>query len=116
MSQYNDYENQLLLGWDIHQWAVAIARVGLGGTSMGYAEKTRKEYLRKYDQAPLALQLIGVTVDGNYDLASALYEQVEYRNLEQVGSEDYKDSSYGDHGKDDHDYDEGRRNIWTRGV
>jgi len=116
MSQYNDYENQLLLDWDIHQWATAIARVGMGGTTMKYAEKTHKEYLRVYGQAPLEFQLIGVKTDGNYDMAGALYEQVDHRNMEKVDSTVQQDSSYGDHGKDDHDYDEGKRNIWTRGV
>lgn len=109
---HNDFENQLLLGWDIHQWAVAIARVGLGGTQMKYAERTRKEYLNKYGQNPLEFQLIGVQTEGNYDLAAALYEQVEYRNLEQVSTEEAKDSSYGDQTKDDMEYEEAFRNRY----
>ena len=114
--QLNDYENQLLLGWDIHQWAVAIHRVGMGGTQMKYADKTRKEYHNQYGQNPLEFQLIGVQTEGNYDLAAALFEQVQYSDLEHIDPNPHLDSSYGDHAKDDHDYDEGRRNIWTRGV
>ena len=109
-----DYENQLLMGWDIHQWAVAIERVGLGGTMMRYAEKTRREYKKLYGE-PLALQLIGVRPEGNYDLAAALFEQLEY-GLEKHVDEIQLDSSYGDHGKDDYDYSEGRKNVWERGV
>ena len=111
----NDYENQLLMGWDIHQWAVAIDRIGLGGTQMKYADRCHRDYINKFGQDPLEFQLIGVEMGGNIDLAAALFEQLEH-GLEKAEGDVKLDSSYGDHGKDDYDYDEGRRNIWTRGV
>jgi hypothetical protein len=107
--------NELLLGWDYGQWAVAIERVGLGGTRMLDADRCRAKYIREYGQNPLEFQLIGVSAGGNFDLASALFEQLEY-SLEGVNATQETDSSYGDHSKDDHDYDEGRKNIWERGV
>jgi len=105
MIQGADYEKLLLNGWDIHQWAVAIERVGLGGTPMKYADQCQKEYLRRYGQNPLEFQLIGVSVGGNYDLAAALFEQTEHR-LESVEDKIEMDSSYQDHTKDDMEYDE----------
>ena len=97
--------NELLLGWDIHQWAVAIKRVGLGGTQMKYANRCRNEYLKRFGQDPLQFQLIGVSSDGDYDLAQALFEQLEY-GLEKVEDEHELDSSYEDHTQDDKEYDE----------
>lgn len=98
-----DYENYLLNGWDIHQWAVAIERIGLGGTQMKYADKCQKEYLNRYGQNPLEFQLIGVSAGGNYDLAAALFEQTQYK-LESASVEEKLDSSYSNQEKDDIDY------------
>lgn len=109
------YEDQLLMGWDIHQWAVAIARVGLGGTQMKYADKTRKEYRQRFGQDPLEFQLIGVDAGGDYDLAAALFEQLD-PSLETYVDAPELDSSYGNHERDDWEYNEGRRNVWERGV
>jgi len=103
--------DQLLLGWDINQWAVAIERMGLGGTRMKDADRCRRDYLNKYGQNPLEFQLIGVDAGGNYDLAAALFEQVEY-SLEDVDTKPELDSSYSNQEKDDHDYAEGRKNVW----
>ena len=100
-----DYDNLLLNGWDLQQWAVAIERVGLGGTQMKYADKLQKEYINRYGQNPLEFQLIGVEVGGNYDLAVALFEQTEHR-LESVDVIEKLDSSFEDHTKDDMEYDE----------
>lgn len=100
-----DYDNLLLNGWDIHQWAVAIDRVGLGGTQMKYADKCQKEYMNRYGQNPLEFQLIGVSAGGNYDLAAALFEQTQYK-LESVGTEEKLDSSYSNQKKDDIEYDQ----------
>lgn len=100
-----DYDNLLLNGWDIHQWAVAIDRVGLGGTQMKYADKCQKEYLQRYGQNPLEFQLIGVTPGSNYDLAAALFEQAEHK-LESFDEKPQLDSSYQDQTKDDMEYDE----------
>jgi len=107
--------NELLMGWDINQWALAIERVGLDGTRMINADKCRKRYIAEYGQNPLEFQLIGVKMGGDFDRAGALFEQLEY-SLEGVNTSEDLDSSYGDQSKDDHDYDEGRRNIWERGV
>jgi hypothetical protein len=101
----SDFSDELLLGWDIHQWAVAIDRVGLGGTRMKDAEKCHKEYLSRFGQNPLEFQLIGVEMGTNYPLAAALFEQVEYK-LESVRESETLDSSYGDQTKDDMEYDE----------
>lgn len=100
-----DYDNLLLNGWDIHQWAVAIDRLGLGGTQMKYADKLQRDYLNKFGQNPLEFQLIGITPGTNYDLAAALFEQTQHR-LESVGIEEIKDSSYSDQEKDDREYDD----------
>ena len=100
-----DYDNLLLNGWDIHQWAVAIDRVGLGGTQMKYADKAQREYLEKYGQNPLETQIIGATPGSNYDLAAALFEQAEYR-LESFDEKPQLDSSYQDQTKDDMEYEE----------
>lgn len=100
-----DYDNLLLNGWDIHQWAVAIDRVGLGGTQMKYADKCQKEYLQRYGQNPLEYMLIGVTPGSNYDLASALFEQAEYK-LETFDEKPQLDKSYQDQTKDDMEYEE----------
>jgi hypothetical protein len=113
--QHNEYESKLLLGWDIHQWAVAIARVGIGGTQMKYADRTRREYLSRFGQNPLELRLIGVQAEGNYDLAAALFEQLD-PSLETYVESTELDSSYGDHARDDWEYSEGRKNVWNRGV
>ena len=104
-----DYDNLTLNGWDLAQWAVAIERVGIGGTQMKYADKCQKEYINKYGQNPLEFQLIGVDMGGNYDLAAALFEQTQFK-LESVGTEEIKDSSYSDQEKDDHDYHEAWQN------
>ena len=100
-----DYEKLLLNGWDIHQWAVAIERVGLGWTQMKYADKCQKEYLSKFGQNPLEFQLIGVSVGGDYDLAMAPFEQTQHK-LESVDDKVELDSSYQDHTKDDMEYNE----------
>ena len=104
MIEAADYDNLLLNGWDIHQWAVAIERIGLGGSQMKYADKCQKEYLKKYGQNPLEFQLIGVSMGGNYDLAAALFEQTQFK-LESVDVKLKLDSSYEDHTKDDMEYD-----------
>lgn len=101
----SDYDNLLLNGWDIHQWAVAIDRVGLGGTQMKYADRCQRDYMNRYGQNPLEFQLIGVEVGSNYDLAAALFEQTEHK-LESVDEKPILDSSYKDHAKDDMDYNE----------
>ena len=103
-----NYDEYLLNGWDIHQWAVAIERVGLGGTQMKYADKCQREYIQRYGQNPLEYQLIGVSAGGNYDLAAALFEQTEHR-LESVDVKPVLDKSYEDHTKDDMEYDEAFR-------
>jgi hypothetical protein len=113
MYDINSIKDQLLLGWDIHQWAVAIKRVGLGGTQMKYANRTRNEYIKRYGQDPLEFQLIGVQTDGDYDLAQALFEQLEH-GLESVTDEELLDPSYGDHTKDDMEYHEAFANRWGR--
>jgi hypothetical protein len=108
---HNDFENQLLMGWTLEQWAVAIDRVGMGGTMMQYADKTRKEYLSRYGQNPLEYLIIGARPAGNYDLAAALFEQLE-GGLERCADSDPLDSSYGDQTKDDMDYEEGFKNRY----
>ena len=107
------FEDLLLNGWDIHQWSVAIQRVGLGGTQMKYADRCQKEYMNKYGQNPLEFQLIGVKTEENYDLAAALFEQAESR-LESTDSNPELDSSYGDQTKDDIEYEEAFANRWGR--
>jgi hypothetical protein len=113
MYDLNSLQNETLLGWDIHQWAVAIKRVGLGGTQMKYANKTRNEYLKRYGQNPLEFQLIGVQMEGDYDMAQALFEQLEH-GLESVSDEQLLDPSYGDQTKDDKEYDEAWRIRYGR--
>lgn len=66
-----------IMDWDIHQWAVAIKRVGIGGTRTKDMYKTRKEYYRRYGCEPLARFLIGVDIEGDYDLAQAIFEHTE---------------------------------------
>jgi len=97
--------DELLLGWDIHQWATAIKRVGLGGTQMRYANKCRNEYIKRFGQNPLEFQLIGVQADGDYDMAQALFEQLQ-SGLESIEDKVELDSSYQDQTKDDMEYDE----------
>jgi len=109
-----NYDKYLLNGWDLAQWAIAIERVGLGGTQLKYADKCQKEYLNKYGQNPLEFQMIGVNAGGDYDLAAALFEQVEHQ-LESFDDKPELDSSYQDHARDDHEYDQDKRNIWERG-
>jgi len=109
----NNYENQLLLGWTLEQWAVAIARIGIGGTQMKYADKTRIEYVRRFGQEPLEFMILGARPEGNYDLAAALFEQLE-GGLESCADADPLDSSYGDHTKDDMEYEEAFQNRYRR--
>jgi len=100
-----DPVNDLFMGWSLDQWAVAIERVGLGGVRVKDAEKCHREYLSRFGQNPLEFQLIGVQLAADYDLAKALFEQVEYK-LESIKETEIKDSSYGDQTKDDMDYNE----------
>lgn len=66
-----------IMDWDVNQWAVAIKRVGLGGTRVKDLDKCRKEYVRRYGCEPLARFLIGVEAEGDYDLAQAVFEHTE---------------------------------------
>jgi len=66
-----------IMDWDINQWAVAIKRVGIGGTRVKDMDKCRKEYLNRYGCEPLARFLIGVEAEGDYDLAAAIFEHEE---------------------------------------
>ena len=97
--------DQLLKGWDFTQWAVAIKRCGIGGTRMKDIDKCRREYKERFGHDPLEFQLIGVVPDGDYDLATAIFEQYECQ-LETHTDEVTQDSSYGDQTRDDKAYDE----------
>jgi hypothetical protein len=102
-----DFQNELFMGWDIEQWSVAIDRVGLGGTTMKYANRCRKEYQDRFGQDPLEFQLVGVQIasDNAREMASALFEQYQ-KALEKYEDEVVLDSSYGNQEKDDKEYDE----------
>jgi hypothetical protein len=52
-------------------------------------------------------------MEGDYDLAQALFEQLEH-GLESVSDEQLLDPSYGDQTKDDQEYDEAWRIRYGR--
>ena len=97
--------DELLMGWSFEQWAIAVKRVGVGGTRMKDISRCRKEYRERFGQDPLEFQIIGARPDGDYDLAAAIFEQYEHQ-LESVKDEVALDSSYGDQTKDDMEYEE----------
>ena len=107
MSYQFDFQDELFMGWDLEQWSVAIERCGLGGTTMKYANRCRKEYIDRYGQNPLEFQLVGVQLASanSREMASALFEQYQMA-LEKHKDEIKQDSSYEDHTKDDMEYDE----------
>lgn len=74
----------VIMDWDIHQWAVAIARCGIGGTQVRHMDKLRREYVEKYRAEPLAVKMVGVQIDGDYALAEEIFrheELIQYVDL-----------------------------------
>ena len=77
----------IIWGWDIMQWAAAIERVGIGGTTQKYMRKLQHDYREKYGCDPLAAQIVGVFVTGNYDLAEEIFRHedlIEFVPLHQM--------------------------------
>lgn len=75
----------VIMDWDVHQWAAAIERVGIGGTQIKDMNKLRAEYTRRYGCEPLATQLIGAQATGDYGLADEIFrheELVQYVDLD----------------------------------
>ena len=106
------YTQDYFLGWTIDQWAIAIARVGLDGTTIRHANRCRNEYLSRYGTDPGGVEFIGVQPEANYDLAMALYENVNGIYLEPLEEDEVLDSSYDDHTADDIQYEEAFKNRW----
>ena len=77
----------VIMDWDIHQWAAAIERCGIKGTTKKYISELRMEYLRRYKCEPLAQQILGVSVADPfaYGLAEEVFrhdELITYVDLE----------------------------------
>ena len=77
----------VIMDWDIHQWAAAIERCGIGGTTIKYMDKLRKEYVRRYKCETLAHRILGANYadQRSYGLAKEVFrhtELIEYVNLE----------------------------------
>ena len=104
---------RLFLGWTFEQWALAIARVGLGGTQIRHAERCQREYKRAFGSDAPAIAFAGETP--NVDLATALWEQIDGPYFEEITEERILDSSYGDQTKDDMEYDEAWQIRYGRG-
>lgn len=68
-------------GWDIHQWAAAIERLGIGGTTQKYMRELQKDYFNRYRCAPLAGKLVGAAPSGNYDLAREIFRHEDLIEL-----------------------------------
>ena len=69
----------LIYDWDIHQWATAIDRIGIGGTTQKYINELRMEYPRRYGCEPLAMKLIGSVPasEESYQIAQELFRHSE---------------------------------------
>lgn len=100
------------LGWTIDQWALAVERVGLDGTTIKHANRCRSEYIRRYGCDPGGVEIIGVNPPANYDLAYALFENVNGIYLEPLEEDEMLDISYEDHTKDDMEYEEAFKNRY----
>ncbi len=77
----------VIMDWDQHQWAAAIERCGIGGTTIKHMDKLRKEYYARYKCEPLAQQIIGVETASAwaYGLAGEVFrhkELIQYVDLE----------------------------------
>lgn len=77
----------VIWGWDIAQWAAAIERVGIGGTTQKYMKELQRTYRERYNCEPLAAQIVGASVTGNFPLAEELFgheELIEYVPIHQM--------------------------------
>ena len=77
----------VIMDWDMHQWAAAIDRIGIGGTTIKYMDQLRKEYVRRFGCEPLATHIIGAesASAAAYGLAGEVFrhkELIQYVDLE----------------------------------
>jgi len=63
-----------LLGWDINQWAHAIARTGVKPTTTREATELRQSWMRKYNHTPLEIKIAGVEYEYDREAAQAVFE------------------------------------------
>lgn len=66
----------MLLGWNLHQWGIAIQRFGWAPLSLDSAFELRKQWCTRNPSQPGEIRLIGVDVLSDYLTAASMFTKL----------------------------------------